>query len=163
MLGRRADSGEGDPGEEPKLSRRSLEASWGSSLAEPSDRLDEEVSETPDAVPESRPERVRGRKEGDCASEPLVGLTLTTPVVPVVGKLVRVLVVGGRTKRSAMLDGGDLGRAVRRGRLPGGEVDSSRCWFLINVGVNSGPPSNDRNREESNDSRSSNRNWGWVR
>ena len=81
-----------------------------------------------------------------------------------VGKFVRALFVGGRTKRSAILDGGDLGKAVRSGRLLGGEVEiESRCWFLTKVGVNSGPSSSDRNREESNDSKSSNRNWGWVR
>ena len=86
------------------------------------------------------------------------------PVPPVLGKLVRALFVDGRTKRSAMADGGDLGRAVRRGRLAGGEVESEpRCWFLIKVGVKSGPSSNDKNREESNDSRSSSRKWGWVR
>lgn len=89
------------------------------------------------------------------------GLIPRAPVPPVLGKLDRGSFAGGRTKRSAMLDGGDLGRAVRRGRLPGGEVEiESRCWFLIKVGVNSGPSSNDKNREESSDSRSSNRNWG---
>jgi hypothetical protein len=156
MLGRRADNGEGELGEEPKLSRRCL----GSSFAELIDRLEDEVSETPDAAPESRPESVRSRREGDCTSPPLVGLMLRAPAVPVLGKCVRALFVGGRTKRSAMVDGGDLGRAVRRGRLPGGEMESSRCWFLIKVGVNSGPSSSDKNREESNDSRSSNRKWG---
>jgi len=161
MLGRRADNGEGEPGDEPKLSRRSLEASCGSSLVEPIERLEDEVSETPDAVPESRPESVRGRSEGDCARPPLPGLMLRAPMPPVLGKLVRTLWVGGRTKRSAVVVGGDLGRAVRRGRLPDGEVESeSRGWFLIKVGVNSGPSSNDKNREESNDSRSSNRKWG---
>ena len=164
MLGRRADNGEGEPGEEPKLSRRSLEANWGSSFAEPIDRLEDEVSEIPDAAPESRPEIVRGRSEGDRIRPPLLGLTLRARVPPVLGALFRALFVGGRTKRSAMADGGDLGRAVRRGRLPGGEVVSeSRCWFLIRVGVNSGPSSNDKNREESSDSRSSTRKWGWVR
>lgn len=128
MLGRRADNGEGEPGEEPKLSRRSLEVSCGSSFVEPIDRLEDEVSETPDAAPESRPESVRGRSEGDCTRPPLPGLTLKAPNPPVVGKLARTLFVGGRTKRSATVDGGDLGRAVRRGRLPGGEVESeSRC------------------------------------
>jgi hypothetical protein len=160
MLGRRADNGEGEPGDELKLSRRSLEASWGSSLAEPIDRLEDEVSETPDAAPESMLESVRGRREGDCTSPPLEGLILKAPAVPVLGKLVRALFVDGRTNRSAMVDGGDLGRAVRRGRLAGGEVESSRCCFLIKVGVNSGPSSNDKNREESNDSRSSSRKWG---
>lgn len=107
---------------------------------------------------------VRGRREGDCARPPLPGLILRPPIPPELGKLVRELFVGGRTKRSAMAEGGDLGRAVRRGRLPGGEVVSeSRCCFLIKVGVKSGPSSNDKNREESNDSRSSNRKWGWVR
>ena len=160
MLGRRADNGEGELGEEPKLSWRSLEASWASSFAELIDRLEDEVSETPDPAPESRLESVRGRMEGDCTSPPLEGLILRATAVPVLGKFVRALFAGGRTKRSAMADGGDLGRAVRRGRLPGGEVESSRCWFFINVGVNSGPSSNDRNREESSDSRSSNRKWG---
>jgi len=128
MLGRRADNGEGEPGEELKLSRRSLEASCGSSLAELIERLEDEVSETPDAAPESRPESVRGRGEGGCARPPLPGLMLRAPIPPVLGKLARALFVGGRTKRSAVVDGGDLGRAVRRGRLPGGEVDSeSRC------------------------------------
>lgn len=127
------------------------------------DLLEEEASETPDAAPESTPERVRGRKEGDRVNPPLVGLTLKAPVVPVLGKVVRTLLVGGRTKRSTTVDGGDRGKAVRRGRLPGGEVESSRCCFLIKVGVNSGPSSSDKNREESSDSRSSNRKWGWVR
>jgi hypothetical protein len=65
---------------------------------------------------------------------------------------------GGRTNRSAMPkdEGGDFGSVVRRGKLPGDSlpdtvVESPLCWFccfwfFANVGVNSGPPSNERKR-----------------
>ena len=165
MLWRRADDGEGEPGEEPKLSRRSLEANRGSSLAELIDRPEDEVSEIPDAAPESKPEsvRVRGGK-GDRVIPPLLGLTLRAPVPPVLGKFLRALFVGGGTKRSATVNGGDLGRAVRRGGLPGGGVVREfRGWFSIRVGANSGPSPNDKNGDGGGGSRSPTRKWGRVR
>ena len=66
--------------------------------------------------------------------------------------------VAGNMNLSAIEDGGDIGRDVRMGRLPRGEVpDSALCCgpLLARVGVNSGPSSRDRKRDESNDSSSS--------
>lgn len=59
------------------------------------------------------------------------------------------------------MDGGDFGREVRR--LLGRTDMESRCWFFTNVGVNSGPPSKERKRDESKDSSSSRWKLGVVR
>ena len=83
--------------------------------------------------------------------------------LPPVREVVRVCVGGGTTKRSAIDPGGERGNDVRAGRLPGDPERESLCWFLSNVGVNSGPSSCERNREESNDSRSKISNRGVVR
>ncbi len=70
---------------------------------------------------------------------------------------------GAKMNCSATDRGGDRGKDVRRGRLPGELVIESRCLFLTRVGMNSGPSSCDRNREESNDSRSTTWKFGEVR
>ena len=71
---------------------------------------------------------------------------------------------GGSTKRSATdADGGERGNDVRNGRLPGELASESRCWFRSSVGVNSGPSSCERNREDNSDSRSIILNSGAVR
>lgn len=44
--------------------------------------------------------------------------------------------------------GGDRGRLVRMERPPGDPEMLSRCGFRASVGVNSGPVSNERNRED---------------
>lgn len=64
---------------------------------------------------------------------------------------------------SATDEGGDLGREVRIGRLPGELEIESLCWFFANVGTNSGPSSRDRKREDKSDSSSSNWKLGEVR
>lgn len=73
---------------------------------------------------------------------------------------VRVWEGGGTTKRSAMDEGGERGNDVLRGRLPGEGDRDSRCWFLSNVGVNSGPSSCDKNREDKRDSLSTSLKFG---
>jgi len=55
--------------------------------------------------------------------------------------VVRLCRGGGTTNRSAIEEGGDRGREVFMGRLPGDVDNESRCWFLSNVGVKSGPSS----------------------
>lgn len=77
--------------------------------------------------------------------------------------MVRVCDDGGSTKRSATEDGGERGSDVRSGRLPGELVSESLCWFLSSVGVNSGPSSCERNRDDNRDSRSNILNSGVVR
>lgn len=70
---------------------------------------------------------------------------------------------GDETKRSARaeaIDGGDFGRDVRMGKLPGDPESDSRCWFLANVGTKSAPSSSDWKRSERRASRSSNRKSG---
>ena len=106
----------------------------------------EDVSETPeiDAVVVPAPDvvRVTGNATGR-------GRGLAPPK-----EVVRVC-EGGSTKRSGRdVDGGERGRDVRIGTLPGELVSESRCWARRNVGVNSGPSSCDRNLDESSDSRS---------
>jgi hypothetical protein len=102
-------------------------------------------------------------------------------------EVVLVCVWLGRTNRSAMLValGGDAGRPVRIGKLPGvpppepdvvlemlvdrlmaplarGKACNDSLWrFLFSVGVNSGPSA--RNLSESKDSRSSRAKFGCVR
>lgn len=68
---------------------------------------------------------------------------------------------GGNTNWPAIDEGGDFGSEVRR--LPGRPDMESRWWFFTNVGVKSGPSSNDRNREDSKDSSSSSWKLGEVR
>jgi hypothetical protein len=60
-------------------------------------------------------------------------------------------------------DGGDAGKEVLNGRLPGELERESRCWFLISVGVKSAPSSREKKREERSDSSSSSWKWGLVR
>ena len=83
--------------------------------------------------------------------------------LPPLRDVVRVCAGEESTKRSATLDGGERGKDVRNGRLPGELVSESLCWFLNNVGVNSGPSSCERNRDDSSDSRSKILNSGLVR
>jgi len=69
----------------------------------------------------------------------------------------------GRMNLSAT-DGDDFGgTAIFVGRLPRETVRESRCWFLASVGVNSGPVSRERKREERRDSSSSSWKFGVVR
>jgi hypothetical protein len=120
---------------------------------------DDEPSEIPEATADSNPETLRTRKGGAVIPR-LLGLMLKPPTP---GKGVLALIGGGRINLSAAEEG-DLGKDVRKGKLPGGEVEiESRCWFLLKVGVKSGPSSNDKNRDDSKDSKSSNRNWGQVK
>lgn len=86
------------------------------------------------------------------------------PLLPTVGnEVVRALTGGATTNRSANdADGGERGNDVRMGRLPGDVDNESRCWFLISVGVKSGP-SSDRSLEDSKDSRASISKRGAVR
>jgi hypothetical protein len=77
-------------------------------------------------------------------------------------EFVRVWGCAGRTNRSAIDDGGDL-RDVREGRHAGRPGKDSRWWFLARVGVNSGPSSKERKREESRDSSSSSWKFGEER
>ena len=60
-------------------------------------------------------------------------------------------------------DGGDAGKEVLNGRLPGELERDSRCWFLTSVGVKSVPSSREKKRDERRDSRSSNWKCGLVR
>jgi hypothetical protein len=60
-------------------------------------------------------------------------------------------------------DGGDAGKEVFNGRLPGELERESRSWFLISVGVKSAPSSREKKRDERSDSNSSNWKWGLVR
>ena len=70
---------------------------------------------------------------------------------------------GGRMNRSTLMGfEGDLGFAMLLGDPPA-ERSESLCWFLANVGTNSGPSSNDRKREDNRDSNSSTRNVGEER
>ena len=115
----------------------------------------EDVSETLeiDAVVVPAPDiaRVMGNATGWCRG------------LPPLREVVRVC-AGGSTKRSGSdEDGGERGRDVRIGRLPGELVSESRCWFLNSVGVNSGPSSCERNREDNSDSRSNILNSGVAR
>ena len=75
---------------------------------------------------------------------------------PTVGnEVVRELTGGGMTNRSAAdADGGERGKEVRIGRLPGDVDNESRCWFLTSVGVKS-CPSSDKNLDDSKDSSAS--------
>jgi hypothetical protein len=60
--------------------------------------------------------------------------------------------------------GGDAGKEVLNGRLPGGlEREESRCWFLTSVGVKSAPSSREKKRDERRDSSSSKWKYGLVR
>jgi hypothetical protein len=68
----------------------------------------------------------------------------------------------GRMNLSAT-DDGLCGTAIFVGRLPRETVRESRCWFLASVGVNSGPVSRERKREERRDSSSSSWKFGVVR
>lgn len=60
-------------------------------------------------------------------------------------------------------DGGDAGKEVLNGRLPGELERDSRCWFLTSVGVKSAPESREKKRDERRDSSSSNWKCGLVR
>ena len=60
-------------------------------------------------------------------------------------------------------DGGDAGKEVLNGRLPGELERDSRCWFLTSVGVKPAPSSREKKRDERRDSRSSNWKCGLVR
>lgn len=62
-----------------------------------------------------------------------------------------------------ILDGGDAGKEVLNGRLPGELERDSRCWFLTRVGVKSVPSSRETNRDERRDSNSSRLKCGLVR
>lgn len=64
---------------------------------------------------------------------------------------------------SEVEDGGDAGKEVLNGRLPGELERESRCWFFISVGVKSAPSSREKKRDERSDSNSSNWKWGLVR
>lgn len=84
-----------------------------------------------------------------------------------VNDVVRVCAGGGMTKRSATDDGGDRGRDrgkdMRIGKLPGELARESLCWFFRRVGVNPGPSSCERNREDRSDSLSNTLKSGAVR
>jgi hypothetical protein len=73
--------------------------------------------------------------------------------------------MGGRAVRSASeVDvGGDAGKEVLNGRLPGELERDSRCWFLTSVGVKSAPSSREKKRDERRDSSSSNWKCGLAR
>lgn len=150
-----------DPLLTPKLSRRSRAASADTDCSSPREPIDagpclEEVSEKPEAEgPTPRPEVDTLRDMGNA--------TLWRRGEPPVKELVRECTGGGKTKRSAIEDGGDFGKEVRMGRLPGEPDNESLCWFLRSVGVNSGPSSWDMKREDSNDSRSTDSKFGDVR
>lgn len=85
-------------------------------------------------------------------------------LLPTVGnEVVRELTAGAMTKRSAEgAEGGERGSDVCTGRLPGDVDNESRCWFLISVGVKSGP-SSDRSLDDSKDSSASISKRGIVR
>ena len=70
-----------------------------------------------------------------------------------------------RARRSASeVDvGGDAGKEVRNGRLPGELESDSRCRFLTSVGVKSAPSSREKKRDERRDSSSSKWKCGLVR
>ncbi len=70
-----------------------------------------------------------------------------------------------RAKRSAseVDEGGDTGKDVLSGRLPGELDRDSRCWFLTKVGVKSAPSSREKKRDERRDSSSSKWKCGLVR
>jgi hypothetical protein len=62
----------------------------------------------------------------------------------------------GNINLSAIEGNGDIGKDVRIGKLPNGDVPPTPNPDLpASVGVNSGPSSNDKNREDNNDSSSS--------
>ena len=137
-------------------------------LVEPAPCLIEDESETPD-VPMPAPERFRVTGRGMFPSLGLpAGLPLAPPWVdenegdrpwddaPVAEGW-------GITNRSATERGGERGSDVRRGRLPGDPEMLSRCWFLMSVGVKSGPSSRERKREERRDSSVSSWKLGDVR
>lgn len=77
-----------------------------------------------------------------------------------------VVVPAPRASPSALLSlsvrspGGERGRLVRMGRLPGDPEILSRCEVRARVGVNSGPVSRDKKREESSASTVSISKWG---
>jgi len=84
-------------------------------------------------------------------------------LAPKVGKDVARECVGTgwdpcRAMRSAndVEDGGDAGKKVLNGKLPGELERESRCWFLTRVGVKSAPSSREKKRDERSDSNSSN-------
>ena len=64
---------------------------------------------------------------------------------------------------SEVAEGGEAGKEVLNGRLPGELEKESRCWFLTSVGVKSAPSSREKKRDERSDSNSSNWKWGLVR
>lgn len=146
------------------LSRRMRAASADTSSLDPTEPapcLIDDESETPDvAIPV--PEKFREIGRGMFPSR---GLPAGLPLMPCVDEsdvvrawpgvdVLGTAGCGGITKRSAMERGGEVGSDVRRGRLPGDPEILSRCWFLMSVGVKSGPSS--RKREERRDSRVSN-------
>jgi len=59
--------------------------------------------------------------------------------------------------------GGETGKEVLSGRLPGELERDSRCWFLTRVGVKSAPSSSEKKRDERRDSSSSKWKLGLVR
>ena len=59
--------------------------------------------------------------------------------------------------------GGDAGKEVLNGRLPGELDRDSRCWFSTRVGVTSAPISRGKKRDERKDSSSSKWTCGLVR
>lgn len=118
---------------------------------EPAPCREDDSSDNPDAEPAAAaPAFERRRTEGN-ATLCIRGLT-----PPTVGnEVVRELTGGAMTKRSAAdAEGGERGRDVRIGRLPGDVDKESRCWFLTSVGVKS-CPSSDRNLDDSKDSSAS--------
>ena len=147
------------------LSRRIRAARVDTSSLEPMEApcLDEDESDTPDA-PMPAPERLRVTGRGMLAS---LGLPPELPFTACVDEsdVERPCpcVAGGMTKRSATERGGERGREVRRGKLPGEAEMLSRCWFLTRVGVKSGPSSRDNSREDKSDSTVSSRKSGTVR
>ena len=126
---------------------------------EPAPCREDDSSDSPDAEPAVPvPAFERRRTEGN-ATFCIRGL-----LPPTVGnEVVRELTGGGMTKRSAAdAEGGERGRDVRIGRLPGDVDSESRCWFLTNVGVKS-CPSSDRNLDDNKDSSASISKYGFDR
>ena len=144
----------------PKLSRlnRAANADGVKSSLEPIEgvpwRIDD-ASDTPDTDPAVIPAPDMARVMGNA--------TFCERGLLPVKDVVRACVRGGSINRSGTDEGGERGSDVRIGRLLGELASESRCWFLNSVGVNSGPSSCERNREDNSDSQSNILNSGVAR